>query len=297
MTWSQFDALRWVLKHPLNRGRQGRALMRWAGTQMRSHIFGHVRAVPFIDDVRLYIGPGLTVPNMQHFAGLGEMDVMGFLMHFLRPDDVFVDVGANVGVISVLGAGIAGARTIAVEPDPQAFKWLRRHAELNGLDGRIATEEAALGEINGTISLSDDRGAANRVALPGDGSSQSVRCLPLDELLADEKPNVIKIDVEGYELPVLRGARNTLRQQELAAVIVELRGHGARYGYDENELETILSTAGFQAFSYDPVDRRLVAVAECPWRVRDAIFLRRPDEAAARLKGAPARKVIWDRMI
>ncbi|MEL0113636.1 MAG: FkbM family methyltransferase, partial [Rickettsiales bacterium] len=221
MTWSQFDALRWVLKHPLNRGRQGRALMRWAGTQMRSHIFGHVRAVPFIDDVRLYIGPGLTVPNMQHFAGLGEMDVMGFLMHFLRPDDVFVDVGANVGVISVLGAGIAGARTIAVEPDPQAFKWLRRHAELNGLDGRIATEEAALGEINGTISLSDDRGAANRVALPGDGSSQSVRCLPLDELLADEKPNVIKIDVEGYELPVLRGARNTLRQQELAAVIVE----------------------------------------------------------------------------
>src|SRR5262249_30185499 len=130
---TQIEAVRWIAGHPLNRGRRTAAVLRWLGSQVRSHLWSEPRLVPFIDRTRLYIGPGLTSANMQYYAGLGEPDVMGFLMHYVRPRDVFADVGANVGVMTVLAAGVGGARAIAIEPDGATYSWLERNVRANDL--------------------------------------------------------------------------------------------------------------------------------------------------------------------
>ena len=64
---------------------------------------------------------------------LCEFEEMAFVMHFLRPGELFVDVGANVGAFTVLAAGVAGAAVRAFEPNPGTFEMLERNVRLNGL--------------------------------------------------------------------------------------------------------------------------------------------------------------------
>src|SRR5262249_41126857 len=146
---TQVEAVRWVTGHPLNRGRRTAALLRWTATQIRSHLSREPRLGPFIDQTRLDIGRGLTSANIQYYAGLGEPDVMGFVMHYVRPHDVFADIGANVGVMTVLAAGVAGARVVAVEPDAGAHAWLERNVRANDLDSRVQCVRMAVGEHSG----------------------------------------------------------------------------------------------------------------------------------------------------
>ena len=60
----------------------------------------------------------------------------------------------------------------------------------------------------------------------------------------------MKIDVEGYETPLLEGAVNTLKNEELCAVIMELNGSGGRYGFDEAEILSMMAHYGFKIDSY-----------------------------------------------
>ena len=69
---------------------------------------------------------------------------------------------------------------------------------------------------------------------------------------------LIKIDVEGYETPVLEGAQKTLEKHELNAVIMELNGSGSRYGYDEARILELMFSYGFKTYSYNPLARKLI---------------------------------------
>ena len=297
MSWSQLDAIRWVAGHPLNRDRIGAALIRWTAAQLRAHLLRTPRLVPFVADTRLYVGPGLTSANMQHYAGIGELDVMGFLMHYLRPDDTFVDVGANVGVATVLASAVVGAETVALEPDPENFLWLARNVAANAIDARVRCIRAAAGEVAGSLDFTAGRGAANRVTTMHEPAAQTVPCDTLDRLLDGTAPTVLKADTEGFELPVLRGAGAILADRRLGAVVLELKNHGARYGFDEDDVRAMMAALSFSPFSYDPIARRLIQLTECPRRPANTIFLRYPVQAAERLKNAPLRRVIWDRQL
>jgi FkbM family methyltransferase len=297
MIRAQLDAIRWVTTHPLNRGRRTAALARWAAAQARAGVLRSPRLVPFVDDTHLYVGRGLTSANMQHYAGLGEPDVLGFVMHYLREGDVFADVGANVGVLTVLAAGVAGARTVAIEPDPRTFDWLERNIEANGLGTRVRRIASAVGDVHGELRLTAGLGAANRAATAGESGAQSVPCDTLDELLKDDHPTVLKADVEGFELPMLRGAAAILDDPRLQVVLLELKNHGARYGYDEDDVRALLARHGFQSFTYDPVARHLTPLEECECRPHNTIFVRNPALVIDRLRAAPRRRVIWDQRI
>ena len=83
------------------------------------------------------------------------------------------------------------------------------------------------------------------------------RCAPLDAVLQGQSPALIKIDVEGFETAVLAGAEQALADPGLLAVIMELNGGGARYGFDEDALHRDLSGRGFETFRYRPFERAL----------------------------------------
>lgn len=297
MSWSQVDALRWIVNHPLNREHRAAALLRWATAQLRARIGPACRLAPFVDETQLYIGRGQTAANMQHYTGLGEPDVMAFLMHFLRPDDLFVDVGANTGVMTVLAGGVTGASVMAFEPDEETFGWLKRNVSANGLESRVRCYAMAVADTAGEMRLTKGLGAENRAARPGEDAAQRVACVRLDTVLEDAKPTVLKVDVEGFETPVLSGAERVLDDRSLQAAILELKGHGRKYGFDESDLRAKMERAGFLPFSYDGLTRALIPFGQVRRRPANTIFLRDPEAAMARLSGAPKRRLIWDQMI
>lgn len=132
-----------------------------------------------------------------------------------RPGWVVVDVGANVGVVSMRAAE-QGARVYAFEPNPECFGRLLRNIVGNGLDHRIQAFNAALGDevAEGAMCVSKGGTTGGTVVMAGDAQDpRPVTITTLDrmaEALGVKQVDLLKIDVEGAEVAVLRGASKVL---------------------------------------------------------------------------------------
>ena len=163
----------------------------------------------------------------------------------LRRGDTFVDVGANLGALSLRAATVVGpeGRVHAIEPHPVTFDYLRRNVELNGLRN-ISMHNTALGAEQGivhfTSKLHDDQNQAST------GPGIEVKCTTLDELLGDavERVDLLKVDVEGFELFVLQGAARLLAKTRVV-YFESCEEHFAKFGYSTRDVVDLLMRQGF----------------------------------------------------
>jgi FkbM family methyltransferase len=146
----------------------------------------------------------------QHFA-----ELFGYLV---RPGDRCVDVGANVGVHTVRLARLVGAggEVIAIEPDPDAVQRANRNIALNGL-ANVRVISAAASERAGETRLfrpspwDTNRARASLLRHPYlTGAHATVRVVTVDDVCAGVPVALIKVDVEGHEPAVIRGAADTI---------------------------------------------------------------------------------------
>jgi FkbM family methyltransferase len=170
---------------------------------------------------------------------------MLFVLRLLRPGDLFVDVGANVGSYTILASGVAGARTHAFEPIERAFDVLCRNARLNGIQELATLHRAAVGSWARSVVMSTEHDTMNKV-LDGESPGVTVPLVTLSDALGSLEPVLIKIDVEGYEAEVLAGADAVLRGTSLVALVVETGSQA---------VASLLAQHGFSPFRYDPVER------------------------------------------
>jgi FkbM family methyltransferase len=172
--------------------------------------------------MRVQTGPGKDLlldvnPRWEHpyLEGNYELEVQKLIERFCGPGVTFFDVGGNLGYYSML-ATRCGARAIAFEPDTANAENFLMHTRLNGLEDRVHLERAAVFSHTGTLSLIPAGGArphGNAHVSATDSSAEgtiSVRCTTLDDFVASRSgPALIKIDVEGAESEVLKGAPHT----------------------------------------------------------------------------------------
>jgi len=127
----------------------------------------------------------------------------------------------------------------------------------------------------------------NHVALEGEKNTIEVPVVTLDKVLGEgECPFLLKIDVEGFETEVINGAMATLARPELKAIIMEIKGTGARYGYDEQQLHDRLVSFGFSPYRYDGFVRQLTPLDNYKGD-HNTIYLREPETIRARIAAAP----------
>jgi FkbM family methyltransferase len=177
--------------------------------------------------------PGAWTALLEH-----EPRVRQFLLTHFRPGDVFVDVGANVGAYS-LRAGSRGMKVYSFEPNPENAKILMRNAEINNL--QVDVRQFALGATEGTARLSPS-GATSRIASDGDVGVE-MKTLDGFEL---PRLDLLKVDVEGYELEVLKGSKKTIARCR-PVMMVEM--HDWLGAQDEAKVFEILTENGY-AFEY-----------------------------------------------
>lgn len=286
---ASINTLRFVLTHPLNAGRPFNALGKFSRWQLACRLLPGKVAVPFVGPTRLLVGAGMTGATGNVYCGLHEFEDMAFVLHMLRPGDWFVDVGANVGAYSVLAAGVCGASVVACEPAPAAYEALMDNVRLNDLNALVVARNVAVGASVGTARFTDGLGTVNHV-LPATGSREpqgiTVSVDTLDNLLEGRSPAAIKIDVEGFEAEVIRGGRRTFRDPGLLAVLVELKGNGARYGFDEDLIRADLLAAGFVPSSYEPLKRELRLLSRRTGCSGNTLFVRDAAELRERVCSA-----------
>lgn len=221
------------------------SLARFAAWQVRSRLQDEV-IVDWISGAKLAVRRGMSGATGNIYCGLHEYVDMRFVLDILQPEDLFVDVGANIGSYTILAAKVCNARVIAVEPDPGTSRALRRNIAINGIAGSVHVVEAALGASGGRVSFTVGLDTVNRVAQTGDLNTREVALRTLDEVLDGEVPRIIKIDVEGFEAEVLKGASATLHDDRLKAIITETL---------DQDVEALLTRAGFERAFYDPETR------------------------------------------
>ena len=256
-----FKALRSVYKiisrHPLTGKRKVVALSRFLKWQIVRRLMPYPLVYPFVGEMKLILQQGLTSATAQYYMGLSEFEEMSFVLHFIEKEDLFVDVGANVGCFTLLASGVKKANTIAIEPLPSTFEHLCNNLTINGLGENVAVLNIGLGAKEGNLEFTQGNSQNNHVAAENDSNTVSVQIKTLDNILKDRNPTMLKIDVEGFERAVIDGACETLEKESLRVVLIELVGLGARYGYDELEIQEILIGHGFKKYDYNPFKREL----------------------------------------
>jgi FkbM family methyltransferase len=198
--------------------------------------------------------------------GEWEAPVRDQMRRILPPGGVFVDVGANIGAHSLFAASLVGptGRIVALEPHPITRDILRENVEINGLVGRVEVVAAAAGAESGQgidfqyfprhPAMSGFAIGTERLQdFPGGGETISVAVTTLDELRARNglRVDLLKIDVEGFELAVLRGAARLLAENDDLAVLIEYDAKlvTSVLGADaKHALEALARNAGFHAF-------------------------------------------------
>lgn len=169
----------------------------------------------------------------------------------LKPGDLFVDVGANIGVYATWGAKIVGptGAVYALEPIPRTRSWLEQICTQNGL-ANVKVLSAGASDEAGSAWMQTANGASglSRVAAPSE-TGFHVSLTTLDHLLASRIPALIKIDVEGHELSVLRGARHTLERTRVP-VVFEAPDFGG--GSGTIDCVRLLESIGYRVLSLTP---------------------------------------------
>ena len=288
---SLVHSLKFIATHPLNRGGEFRSMIRFAKWQIGSRLVGGTIVHDWVSGARFLVRTGETGLTGNIYTGLHEFADMGYLLHVLRENDHFIDIGANVGSYTILACAAVGAQVLAFEPAPEAYKRLVENVRLNGAETRATCLNLALGRSEAVLRFTSGLDTTNHVAASGEDGARmiDVRVSTLDTALTGGAPHVAKIDVEGYELPALEGAQKTLRSKSLHSVIMELNGSGGRYGYDEKLILQMMSDHGFGTYSYDPIGRTLRDLRGKNLASGNTLFIR--DRALVAERVATARKV------
>jgi FkbM family methyltransferase len=287
---SVLDVLKFITSHPVNSQRALPALYRFAKWQIASRMAPGAIAYDWLGGARFLVRRGQTGLTGNVYAGLHEFADMGYLLHVLRPGELFVDVGANLGSYTILAGAVAKARVLAFEPVPETFRLLVENVRLNSLDNDVEALNVGLGKADGVLAFTSDVDTWNHALAEGESSERAVdvAVTTLDRALRGAVPAMIKIDVEGYEAPVLEGAGNVLCEAGLHTVIMELNGSASRYGFDESAIMRTMLANGFRSHSYDPIRRTLLDLEGGHHPTGNTLFIRDIERVRELIRGAPA---------
>jgi FkbM family methyltransferase len=209
--------------------------------------------------VHLYLDPGDLIGRQLLNEGTWEKEEWGWIEPYLRPGAVFVDVGAHIGVYTQKAAKAVGEQglVVAVEPNPVTADELRRGIAASDWKN-IVVVQAACGDQRTRMKLfqaaPSNTGMAslskqNAMASGADGAHYfEVDVVPLDEIFPPTKAprlDVLKIDTEGAETMVLRGA-STLIVRYRPGIMVETNDRQLRaLNSSKRELEGLLASYGY----------------------------------------------------
>jgi FkbM family methyltransferase len=180
----------------------------------------------------------------------------------LKPGMVFMDIGANMGQYSLLASRIVGdaGAVHSFEPSPTMYPWLMQNVRLNKADN-VQTNRLGLSDCEKIVTLylsnPKNQGATSmRPQYNFSGKTAEVKCLTLDAYLAHRgigKVDVMKIDVEGAELEVFRGAEKLLTGNHPPSMVIEFEeGCQVRFGSSCAKLAAHLTARGYELMTIRP---------------------------------------------
>jgi FkbM family methyltransferase len=255
------DLLRRLRDRPDFRRHPLRALGRRVWWHLRWRLTGRLWTRTWQDGLKIALpkgGPAALI----YYQGHSEPETAALVRALLAPGMAFVDVGAHIGEYTLLAARRVGesGEVHAFEPDARVHEVLVENIRLNGLERIVRSHPWAVSDADGEADLrlgaEPALSALATSSPPGAASPDGprVRTVTLDSYVAGRRVDLVKIDVEGAEMLVVRGARRLLARpsREAPILVFECAAHNyARFGYAPSDLFGLLADAGYSLWRYD----------------------------------------------
>ena len=284
------NILKNIIRHPFNKNRKIKSLLIFFKWQLVSRLWDNLLVYQLSQNTKILVKNGLIGVTGNIYTGLFEFEDMMFSLHLLEQGDLFIDIGANVGVYSVLLSGEKKANSIAFEPIPDTFRILESNVKLNNLENFVNLYNCGLGNEKKKVKFVSDLDVSNHVS--SDQNIIGENIITVDILTLNDlnisNPTLIKIDVEGFELEVLKGANKILEAKGLIAIIIELNGSGEKYGIKDIDVHNYLLEFGFQPVSYNPFNRKLYDLKM--FGTKNTIYIRDREQVISKI--ANSRKIV-----
>ena len=267
-----------IWNHPRAKNRRIKVMSRFLWWQLvEKHFAGDGIVKNWIGGRKLLVCPGRSVSTGNYYFGIYEYEETLFLLHYARFSDVFVDCGANTGIYCILLGPIC-QKGIAIEPSADTFQVLKRSLQLNNLTN-ISCCNVGLSDKAGTRYFTNGLDATNHVVEEASAGCVQINVDTLDAICEENRDqiSIIKIDVEGHEKELLRGAVKTLRDCPVNVVLMEIFG--------SEELVSTMKEYGFGIYKYDPQTRTIIEPEDYS-TAANGIFIRDIELARQRVSGA-----------
>jgi FkbM family methyltransferase len=243
---SSVEVLRFVWDHPANEGARIRAVFRAVRFQVSGRL-GRRTIARLGERSRIWVDLHRTGASKVVYANPPDYPEMSVWRRVLRPGDLFIDVGANIGSYAIWAAEL-GADVIAIEPAEDTFGLLQENLMLNGY--AVTAVKAAVGSACGSVRFTEGRDTVNRMDPEG---SVETTAVTIDSLIGDRQVAGMKVDVEGFEFEVLRGCERALSEHRIQLIQLEWNTASlAAADTDRSPVAIHLAAYGYSLYRPDP---------------------------------------------
>ena len=284
--------IKFIALHPLNSKHQFKAIFSFFKWQLAMRLIKRRVIIPWVDDASFVVGLGETGLTGNIYAGLMEYEDMAFLLHALRSDEIFVDVGANVGAYTILASKVVKSHSVAFEPLPSTAQRLRDQVRINEIESFVDMRSIGIGNKQEILSFTNNQDTTNKVCLEiASENITRISVSTLDFELTDTNQYFIKIDVEGFEHNVIEGATRVLSSGNISALIIELNGSGEYFGHSNHGIHEKLLKFGYFPVAYEPKTRNIIQLTDFNKNGGNTIYIRDFQQISERCKLAPKRVI------
>jgi FkbM family methyltransferase len=202
---------------------------------------------------------------------LVDWEEFNLISRYTRSGDHVLDVGANIGLYSLWMSRFVGpaGKVHSFEPDPENFKKLGDHISRNGLETLFLSNKTALSDVDGILSFTTGLDKENHIATRNEPDTIQIIAERLDTYAARTGLTGIpymKIDVEGFEYSVLKGAERLLAERRIQVIQLEINDTIRNSGSSVSHLLGLLERHGYVLCSYDVTAGRLLQLQYSPER-------------------------------
>ena len=269
------STLIYVWNHPSNKKNKYLALFRVFAWQFKKRIFPRPHDINIFNGMIIRCYPDSPSASLLIYCNESpDYHEMNFMKRYLRPGDSFVDVGANIGVYSLLASSLIGSsgQIQAFEPGQKARSRLHENITLNGLNN-LQVHDYAIGESEGYVNFLTDMDTTNRMLTAIDDGKPStlVPLVRMDDVLITQFA-LGKIDIEGAELLAFRGAKRLLAEANPPVWLIEINDSLRDFGFTEHEFKNWLLEHGYELALYDADLNELNFTYPEPWLHSQNVF-------------------------
>lgn len=253
---SIFTSYQNIFLHPLNKKSFLKTATKLCWWKLNSIFFHLPVLVKVADEVEIVCKPDSSYGSYIVYTKWPEFAELAFTQRILNEKSVYIDVGAHIGDSSLIAASkIKSGKVIAFEPTPDVFSELQKNIRLNNLENIIQAEQKAVSGVVGKARFALEGASEVNHLVAGKSNAKSIQVAvtTIDEVVSANKlksVDLLKIDVEGFELMVLMGAKKALQSKVIKMILFEANPKTAFISQKLKNSENLLRSFNYSFYSF-----------------------------------------------